>query len=176
MLEILTDEDEHVSLLKHDSIGSKPVPTATVRSSKLAAMAARIESQDADNDVDSVDLEDTMEVLDNNPSIEKLENLITPEVLINSEMFHNSNIQNNIENEEDSNSNPNMNNRFNQMDSERIILVTNNNEQYNENKIVQSQKEDNSYDRASASSLKDLLVSRVNSSGMTEANYRLEPT
>ncbi len=53
--------------------------------------------------------------------------------------------------------------------------MTNSNEQYNENRIVQSQKEDNSYDTASASSSKDLLVSRVNSSGMTEANYRLEP-
>ncbi|KAG5336646.1 HSF protein, partial [Acromyrmex charruanus] len=152
MLEVSTDEDEPVSLLKNDSIGS--------------------------NDVDSVDLENyelTTEVLNNNPSIVKLENIITPEMLISSEMLHNNNIQNNIENEED-----NPNNTYNRF-SKKIdngkgpILVTNSNEQYNENRIVQSQKEDNSYDTANASSSKDLLVSRVNSSGMTEANYRLEP-
>ncbi|KAG5313064.1 HSF protein, partial [Pseudoatta argentina] len=152
MLEVSTDEDELVSLLKNDSIGS--------------------------NDVDSVDLENyelTTEVLNNNPSIVKLENIISPEMLISSEMLHNNNIQNNIENEED-----NPNNTYNRF-SKKIdngkgpILVTNSNEQYNENRIVQSQKEDNSYDTANASSSKDLLVSRVNSSGMTEANYRLEP-
>jgi len=154
MFEVSTDEDESVSLLKNDSIGS--------------------------NDVASVDLENyglTTEVLNNNPSIVKLENIITPEMLISSEMLHNNNIQNNIENEEDSNDPNNMYNRFSKkIDSGRgPILVTNSNEQYNENRIVQSQKEDNSYDTASASSSKDLLVSRVNSSGMTEANYRLEP-
>ncbi|XP_018373903.1 PREDICTED: heat shock factor protein 2-like isoform X1 [Trachymyrmex cornetzi] len=156
MPEISTNENEPVSLLKNDSIGS--------------------------NDVDSVDLENyglTMEVSDNNPSIVKSENIITPEILISSEMLYNNNIQNNIENEEDSSSNPNnMYNRFSKkIDSGRgPILVTNINEQYNENRIVQSQKEDNSYDTANASSSKDLFVSRVNSSGMTEANYRLEPT
>ncbi|XP_012057173.1 PREDICTED: heat shock factor protein 1-like [Atta cephalotes] len=154
MFEVSTDEDEPVSLLKNDSIGS--------------------------NDVASVDLENyglTTEVLNNNPSIVKLENIITPEMLISSEMLHNNNIQNNIENEEDSSDPNNMYNRFSKkIDSGRgPILVTNSNEQYNENRIVQSQKEDNSYDTASASSSKDLLVSRVNSSGMTEANYRLEP-
>ncbi|XP_018048747.1 PREDICTED: heat shock factor protein 1-like isoform X3 [Atta colombica] len=154
MFEVSTDEDEPVSLLKNDSIGS--------------------------NDVASVDLENyglTTEVLNNNPSIVKLENIITPEMLISSEMLHNNNIQNNIENEEDRSDPNNMYNRFSKkIDSGRgPILVTNSNEQYNENRIVQSQKEDNSYDTASASSSKDLLVSRVNSSGMTEANYRLEP-
>ncbi|XP_018048739.1 PREDICTED: heat shock factor protein 1-like isoform X2 [Atta colombica] len=153
MFEVSTDEDEPVSLLKNDSIGS--------------------------NDVASVDLENyglTTEVLNNNPSIVKLENIITPEMLISSEMLHNNNIQNNIENEEDRSDPNNMYNRFSKkIDSGRgPILVTNSNEQYNENRIVQSQKEDNSYDTASASSSKDLLVSRVNSSGMTEANYREE--
>ena len=83
MFEVSTDEDEPVILLKNDSIGS--------------------------NDVASVDLENyglTTEVLNNNPSIVKLENIITPEMLISSEMLHNNNIQNNIENEEDS-SDPN---------------------------------------------------------------------
>ncbi|KAG5326113.1 HSF protein, partial [Acromyrmex heyeri] len=130
MLEVSTDEDEPVSLLKNDSIGS--------------------------NDVDSVDLENyelTTEVLNNNSSIVKLENIITPEMLISSEMLHNNNIQNNIENEED-----NPNNTYNRF-SKKIdngkgpILVTNSNEQYNENRIVQSQKEDNSYDTANANSV-----------------------
>lgn len=176
MLEISTDEDEPVTLLKNESI-SKPIPMATVRSSKLAAMAANIKSQNVDNDIDTdtpIEPEDNMETLDNDASIVKLEDiLIVPEMLVD------SNIQSNVENKEDSNSNLNktdMKLTVNQINDGRSILVTNNNEQCNENRIVKSlQKENNSCDRASSSSSKDLSVSRVNSSGMTEANYRLEP-
>lgn len=172
MLEISTDEDEPVTLLKNESIGSKPVPTATLRSSKLAAMAANIKSQDNDTDMDTppAELED-METLDNDASMVKLEDiLIVPEIL------NNSNIQNNVENKEDGNSNPNkMDKRLNQIDDGRSVLVTNSNEQRNENRMVKSlQKESNSYDRATPSSSKDLSVSRVNSSGMTNDDYRLE--
>ncbi|XP_018353743.1 PREDICTED: heat shock factor protein 1 isoform X2 [Trachymyrmex septentrionalis] len=153
MFEVSTDEDEPVSLLKNDSIGS--------------------------NNVGSDDLENyglTMEVLNNNPSTVKLENIITPEMLTSSEMIHNNNnIQNNIENEEDSSNPNNMYNKFNKnIDSGRAPILVSNGNEYFVNRIVQPQKEDNSYDTASASSSKDLLVSRVNSSGMTEANYRLE--
>lgn len=158
--------------LKNESIGSKPIPMATVRSSKLAAMAANMKSQDIDTDMDPVDLEDNMEALDNDESMEKLE-----DILIVPAMLNDSNIQNNVQNKEDGNSSPNkVNKRFNQMDSERSVLVTSNNEQCNKNRMVKSpQKEDNSFDRASTSSSKDLSVSCVNSSGIADANYRLEP-
>lgn len=173
--DVSTDEDEPVTLLKIESI-SKPIPMATVRSSKLAAMAANIKSQNVDNDTDMdapIESEDNMEILDNNPSIMKLEDiLIVPEIL------DNSNIQNNPENKEDDNSNSNKTDiklTLNQIDGERTVSVTNN-EQRNENRIVKSsQKDNNNCDKASPSSSKDLSVSCVNSSGMTEANYRLEP-
>jgi len=170
MLEISTDEDEPVTLLKNESVSSKPVPMATVRSSKLAAMAANIKSQDVDTDMDSAELEDNMETLDNDASMVKLE-----DILIVPEMLNDNNIQNNIKIKEDSDSNSNkMYKKLNQTDSGRSVLVTSNNEQCNEKRMVKSQKEDNSCDRASTSSSKDLSVSRVSSSGMTEANYRLE--
>lgn len=170
MLEVSTDEDEPVTLLKNKFIGSKPIPMATVRSSKLAAMAANIDkSQDVNIDMDTpTDLEDNMEVLDNAVKLEDI--LITPEI------FNDCNVRKNVENREDRKSNK-MNKRLNQMDGGRSILMTNNNnEQRNENRIVKSsQKENNNYDKANASSSKDLSVSRVNPSGLTEANYRLEP-
>lgn len=162
-----------MTLLKNDSIGSKPVPMATVRSSKLAAMAANIKSEgDNDPDINSpFELEDNMETLDNNTSMQLEDILISPDVL------NESNIQDNIENREDSNSNPKKTNRLNELDGGRSVLVTHNNEQLNENRMVKSsQKENNNCDRASPCSSKDLSVSCINSSGMSEANYRLEPT
>jgi len=168
MLEISTDEDEPVTLLKNESASSKPVPMATVRSSKLAAMAANIKSQDVDTDMDSAELEDNMETLDSDASMVKLE-----DILIVPEMLNDNNIQHKIKEDSDSNSNK-IYKKLNQMDSGRSVLVTNNNEQCDENRMVKSQKEDNSCNRASTSSSKDLSVSRVSSSGMTEANYRLE--
>lgn len=175
MFEVSADEDDSATLLKNQSIGSKPIPMATMRSSKLAAMAANIKSQDNDIDMDTpTELED-METLDNDASMVKLEDiLIVPEIL------NSSDIQNNVENKEDSSNNPNkMNKRaereLNQIGGGKSVLVTNSNEQCNENRMVKSsQKENNSYDRASPSSSKDLSVSRVTSCGMTDDDYRLE--
>ncbi|KAL0104261.1 hypothetical protein PUN28_017172 [Cardiocondyla obscurior] len=178
MLEISTDEDEPVTLLKNKPIDLKPVPMATMRSSKLAAMAANIKSQD-DNDIDNdididgtpADLEDNMESLDNDASMMKLE-----DILIVPEMLDNSNIQNNVRTNQEDNSNYNkINKKPNQVDGERSILMTSNNEQRNENKMEMSlQKENNNCDKADPSSSKDLSVSRV-TSGMAETNYRLGP-
>ncbi|KAL0104263.1 hypothetical protein PUN28_017172 [Cardiocondyla obscurior] len=177
MLEISTDEDEPVTLLKNKPIDLKPVPMATMRSSKLAAMAANIKSQD-DNDIDNdididgtpADLEDNMESLDNDASMMKLE-----DILIVPEMLDNSNIQNNVRTNQEDNSNYNkINKKPNQVDGERSILMTSNNEQRNENKMEMSlQKENNNCDKADPSSSKDLSVSRV-TSGMAETNYRDE--
>ncbi|XP_071566099.1 uncharacterized protein [Temnothorax nylanderi] len=172
MLEI-SDEDEPVTFVKNESIGSKPIPMRTMRSSKLAAMAANIKSQEADNDTDMdnpVELEDNMEALANNASMKLHDILIVPEIL------NDSSIQNYIENTEDDNSNPNkINEKLNQIGGGRSVLVTSNNEQCNENRTIKSlQTENNSYDGASPSSSKDLSVSRVNPSGKTDDNYREE--
>ncbi|XP_071631182.1 uncharacterized protein [Temnothorax longispinosus] len=172
MLEI-SDEDEPVTFVKNESIGSKPIPMATVRSSKLAAMAANIKSPEADNETDMdnpVELEHNMEALANDASMKLDDILIVPEIL------DDSNIQNYIGSTEDDNSNSNkVNERLNQIGGGRSVLVTSNNEQCNENRMVKSpQTENNSYDRASPSSSRDLSVSRVNPSGKTDDNYREE--
>ncbi|XP_036140786.1 heat shock factor protein isoform X3 [Monomorium pharaonis] len=174
MVEVSTDEDEPVILLKNKSNGSKPIPMSTVRSSKLAAMAANIKSQNVDtqDDLDtSADLEDNIEALDNDTSMMKLE-----DILIVPDMLNNSNIKNFVDNEEDNDSLNKKNTKLNQMDDERSVLMTNNNKQYDENKIKLQEDTNNRYDNASASSSKDLLVSCVNPSGKTDANYRLEQT
>lgn len=159
------------ALLNKESTGSKPVPVATVRSSKLAAMAANInnESQNVEHDTDimdnSADIEDDMEASDNDASMMKLEDmLIVPEII------NDSSIQNIVENTE--NNNKGNNERLDQVDDDKIALVTSNIEQHSKNE-TSDEKNDN---KASTSSLKDLSLSCVNSSGISEANYRLEPT
>lgn len=164
-------------LLKKESTGSKPVPVATVRSSKLAAMAANIsESQDVEHDTDimenSADLEDDMEASDNDASIMKLEDiLIVPEIIDDA-----NNVQNIVENKENDNKGSKQanNKRFDQIDDNQIALATNDIEHHNENGITKfSQDGKNNDNKASTSSSRDLSLSCVNSS---EANYRLEPT
>ncbi|XP_011166965.1 heat shock factor protein isoform X2 [Solenopsis invicta] len=169
VLEVSTDEDEPVTLSNKNTIHSKPIPMATVRSSKLAAMAANIKSQDIDTDIDTPgDLEDNMEALDNDASMVKLE-----DILIVPEMLNSSNIKNMMENEVNNSNLNKMNTNLNQMDDGKNILMTNNNEEYNEcRKIKSSNEGNNRYDSAGASSSNDLLVSRVNSSGKANANYR----
>jgi hypothetical protein len=172
MIEVSTDEDEPATLSnKNNSICSKPIPMATVRSSKLAAMAANIKSQDIDTDTDTPgDLEDNTEALDNDASMKLEDFLIVPE------MLNSSNIKNIVENEVNNSNLNKMNTNLNQMDDGRNILMTNKNEQYNEfRKIKSSNEENNRYDSAGASSSNDLLVSRVNPSGKANANYRSEP-
>ncbi|KAL6440159.1 hypothetical protein ACFW04_003041 [Cataglyphis niger] len=179
------------ALLERESIGSKPVPVATMRSSKLAAMAANInESQDVDTDImeSSADMEDDMEVSDNDASMLKLE-----DILIVPEIINNSNIQNIVEKKETDvkESNP-ANQGHDQIDDDRIALAASDIKldqiddkialaasdikQHNENEtseILQDEKDDDN--KASTSSSKDLSLSRVNSSDICEANYRLEP-
>lgn len=165
-------------LLKKESVGSKPVPVATVRSSKLAAMAANInESQDVEHDIDmldnSPDMEDDMEASDNDASMMKLE-----DILIVPEITNDSNIQNIVENKDNDNegSKKTNNKRLYQVDDDKIALATNDIEHHNENGISKfSQDRKNNDDKASTSSSRDLSLSCVNSSGISEDNYRLEP-
>lgn len=165
------------ALLEKESIGSKPVPVATIRSSKLAAMAANInESQDVEHHTDimenSADMEDDMEALDNDASMLKLE-----DILIVPEIINNSNIQNIVKNKEIDVKEPNQaNQELDQINDDKIALAASDIEQRNENgtsKVLQDEKDNGN--KASTSSSKDLSLSCVNSSDISEANYRLEP-
>ncbi|XP_029659709.1 heat shock factor protein isoform X4 [Formica exsecta] len=179
LLEMPVNEETPATfaLLEKESIGSKPVPVATIRSSKLAAMAANInESQDVEHHTDimenSADMEDDMEALDNDASMLKLE-----DILIVPEIINNSNIQNIVKNKEIDVKEPNQaNQELDQIDDDKIALAASDIEQRNENgtsKVLQDEKDNGN--KASTSSSKDLSLSCVNSSDISEANYRLEP-
>ncbi|XP_070151833.1 heat shock factor protein isoform X3 [Polyergus mexicanus] len=176
LLEMPVNEETSATfaLLEKESIGSKPVPVATMRSSKLAAMAANInESQDVEHDTDimenSADMEDDMEASDNDASMLKLE-----DILIVPEIINNSNIQNIVENKEIDVKEPNqVNQGLDQIDDDKIALAASDIEQRNENgtsKVLQDEKDNGN--KASTSSSKDLSLSCVNSSDISEANYR----
>ncbi|CAL1675925.1 unnamed protein product [Lasius platythorax] len=179
LLEMPINEETPVTfaLLKKESIGSKPVPVATVRSSKLRAMAANInQSQDVEQDIDFMensadmedDMEDDMEASDNNASMMKLE-----DILIVPEIINNSNIQSIVENRENDIKGPIQPKGLDQNNDDRIALMASDIEQHNENatsKFLQEEKDNDN--NASTSSSKDLSLSCVNSSGMSEANYR----
>ncbi|XP_011691725.1 PREDICTED: heat shock factor protein 1-like isoform X2 [Wasmannia auropunctata] len=164
---ISANKDEPMTLLKNEFIDSKPVPSATVRSSKLAAMAANIKSQDINTDMDSVDTEiENMKVVHDDGSIMNLQELIG-----GSKTTDDSNSQNNVENIEDDSS-LKTNKMLNQMDNGRSVLMRSYNEPY-KNGTIKSQKENNNYDVASTSSSQDLSVSRISPS---DAKYRLGST
>lgn len=166
-------EKTMTTVLKKDSVGSKTVvPMATVRSSKLAAMAANMNTtQEFDTDT-SADVEDDGTEAGDDVSIVKLE-----EFLNEPDMVTRDNVKNQIKNGENSNSTLNkMNKGFNQTDSKNVFMADNY-VQNSENKASKcSQQWGQSRQKAGTSSSKDLSLSCVNSSGMSEANYRLEPT
>lgn len=163
------------TVLKKDSVGSKTVvPVATVRSSKLAAMAANMNTtQEFETDDTSADVEDDRTEAGDDVSI-KLEDILNDPDMVT----RGDNIKNQIKNGESSNSSLNkMNKGFNQTDSKNVLMADNY-MQNNENKASKcSQQWEQSRHKAGTSSSKDLSLSCVlNSSGMSEANYRLEPT
>ncbi|XP_029170843.1 heat shock factor protein 1-like isoform X2 [Nylanderia fulva] len=164
--------EETFALLNKESVGSKPIPAATVRSSKLKAMVANInESQDVEQDIEnSADVEDDIEASDNDASMIKLE-----DILIVPEIINNSNIQNIIENKESDIKGPNQANEGFDQQNDYTVALTSDAEQHNKNGTsIFLQKENNNSNTASTSSSKDeLSLSCVNSS---EANYRLKPT
>lgn len=166
--------EETFALLKKESVRSKPVPVATVPSSKLRAMAANInESHDIEQDIDvtenSADVEDYIEASGNDASMIKLEDiLIVPEII-------NSNIQSIVENKNSDIKGLNQANEGFYQNDDRVAYTASDTEQHNKNgRSTFLQKEKNYVNTASTSSSKDeLSLSCVNSS---EANYRLEPT
>ncbi|XP_011868546.1 PREDICTED: heat shock factor protein 1-like isoform X2 [Vollenhovia emeryi] len=169
MFEVSIDEDKPAPVLNTESINSKPIPMAAARSSKLKAMAANISSQDVNKDIDTdtpFEYDDSYnDVSYNDTPIEKLR-----EILIIPDMFD-INIHNHFNNEEDGNSN-HMNERLNQTDGERSVLGSN--KQLNQNTRAKASEKEIDYNNTRPSSSNDLLVSRVNSSGTTNPNYREE--
>lgn len=160
------------AVLKNETVGSKPVPLATVRSSKLAAMAANIsKSQNVEQDIDtetSADMDD--DVSDNDTNLVKLEDiLIVPEMIDNTQDVEDK--------ENDDNESNKVNKGFNQIDSGKSILKDTCDE-WRDSSVGSKSPNDgkDNCNRASTSSSKDLSLSCVNSSGVSETSYRLAPT
>lgn len=172
MLEIPIDDAPVIALLK-DKPASKAVPLSTMRSPKLAAMAAnmnKVTNVNCElNLVTSTDMEE--DVQENNPTIKLEDILIAPEI-INEDVKGTANVE---FSENNNNSETNETNAtFNQLNK-----VDNNAEQNNKknsytNGAVKCLKQDkDNCNGAGTSNSKDLSLSCIIPSGMSDAAYRL---
>lgn len=172
MLEIPLDAEPVIALLK-DKPASKAVPLSTMRSPKLAAMAANMNKvTNVKSELDlgtSTDIEE--DVQENNPTLVKLEDiLIVPEIINEDVETENVEFSENNTNSESNETNA----TFNQLDK-----VDDNVEQNNEKNSYTNgaqkcleQGKDNC-NGAGTSNSKDLSLSCIIPSGMSDAAYRL---
>lgn len=165
----------NVTVLKNDLIDLKPVPVATVRSSKLAAMVASMKKSQEDmnqefEEENSVDTNN--DISDNNTSNPvNFENILT-----NTNVPINDNTRNNIENKMNvSRKLSKAKRELNHIHGGKSVLKNNNNRnRHNKNVATKSTcKEKHNYNKASASSSKDLSLSCVNTSG-PDTHFRLD--
>jgi len=145
--------------LGQEFINTKQIPI--IRSSKLAAMAAHINTnldveQDGNTEISS-DLEDA-EILDDSALVKLEDILVVPNIIANRKDIDKTN-------EQDT-----RNKKINKKDDDNNTSIKNN--EHNKNgKLKQDQTDAN---QASTSSSKDLSLSCINSSAMTDVNYRPE--
>ncbi|XP_050600779.1 heat shock factor protein isoform X2 [Bombus affinis] len=174
LLEIPIDDAPVIALLK-DKPASKAVPLSTMRSPKLAAMAAsmnKVTNVNCElNLVTSTDMEE--DVQENNPTLVKLEDILIAPEIINKDVKGTANVE---FNENNNNSETNETNAtFNQLNK-----VDNNAEQNNKknsytNGAVKYSKQDkDNCNGAGTSNSKDLSLSCIIPSGMSDAAYREE--
>lgn len=161
-----------IALRKNESANSKAIPAATVHSSKLAAMAANIDkSEEVETDMDMESPVDDVEydALDNDAStLVKLQDmLIVPEIIDYDKIQDMKNKENNSKlNKVDK--------ELNQYDGGK--WKGSNDEWCDANEMSETlYGEEDNCNRASTSSSKDLSLSCVNPSGVSEATYRLGP-
>ncbi|XP_017791384.1 PREDICTED: heat shock factor protein 1-like isoform X1 [Habropoda laboriosa] len=169
----LEDSAVTIALLENKKV-SKPIPVATVRSSKLAAMAANMNKtpeSEQELDLDTVTSleEDTQE---NDSPLVKLEDILIVPEMMNAEMEGNENVENMGNNgNTGSNGNDNIFDQLNkadcntEQDNDRVSQ-TNGAEKCTEQEKVNCSGTD-------TSNSKNLSLSCVISSGMPEAAYRL---
>lgn len=176
MLEMpLEDSSVTIALLENKPV-SKPVPMATVRSSKLAAMAANMsKTTETEHELDietPTDLEE--DIQENDPTLVKLEDiLIVPEII-------NEDIENESNENDFSENNGNSETSENDTTFDQLNKVDDNNEQNNRRNSYTNgaekclEQEKDNCNGASTSNSKNLSLSCVISSGMCDAAYREE--
>ncbi|KAL2711727.1 heat shock factor protein-like isoform X5 [Vespula squamosa] len=176
LLEIpIEDSPVTIAILENNSITSKPVPVATVRSSKLAAMAANMsKSNEVEPDVDiepSTEVDDDTQGTDS--SLVKLEDiLIVPEIINNNNMANNENGESG--NNSSNNQSARLNNDFMNVNHKKNIIDE-------DNQIVADKSEGSNMleqqkygcNKPNRSDSVDLSLSCINSSSVPDANYRL---
>lgn len=156
-------KQETLIALPNTSVGSKAIPMATMRSSKLAAMAANInKSSEAEQDVDVSSLDDDT---DNNDAagLANIADMLIPE------MADNRNAQSDTNGTDRSDAEIKA---ISKVNGGKSMLI----DDAQSNRISRS-KHSGKRDagRAGTSSTKDLSLSCINP-GTSEANYRSEST
>ncbi|XP_046142205.1 heat shock factor protein 1-like isoform X4 [Osmia bicornis bicornis] len=170
----LEDSPVTIALLENKSI-SKPVPVATVRSSKLAAMAANMnKSPDAEQELDlenSADMED--DVQENDSALVKLEDILIVPEIIDEDDGGNENVEYNENNgNTEINGNENPLNQFNKADGNTEQNTQK--DSYTNDVEKNMEKEKVNCNGAGTSNSKNLSLSCVVTSGMSDASYREE--
>ncbi|XP_050475981.1 heat shock factor protein-like isoform X2 [Bombus huntii] len=173
LLEIPLDAAPVIALLK-DKPASKAVPLSTMRSPKLAAMAAnmnKVTNVKCELDLGtSTDMEE--DVQENNPTLVKLEDiLIVPEIINEDVETENVEFSENNNNSESNETNA----TFNQLDKVNDNVEQNNEKNFYTNgaQKCSGQNKDNC-NGAGTSNSKDLSLSCIIPSGMSDAAYREE--
>ncbi|XP_014484446.1 PREDICTED: heat shock factor protein-like isoform X2 [Dinoponera quadriceps] len=177
LLEMPVSEETpmNVAILNDETIGSKPVPVATVRSSKLMAMAANMKNcqQNIDQEIDmepSVDVDVDDDTSDN----DTFNSGNFGDALIQvPDVCNNHKTRNNVSNRINVGRRPSkINESSSHIYNGKSVLKSNSNRnRYKENAAVKSPREENDSCNV-ASTSKDLSLSCVNSSGVAETNYR----
>ncbi|XP_012148968.1 uncharacterized protein LOC100874674 isoform X3 [Megachile rotundata] len=170
----LEDSPVTIALLENKPV-SKPVPVATVRSSKLAAMAANMnKTTDAEQELDletSADMEE--DVQDSDSALVKLEDILIVPEIVDEDVVDNENVEYNNENNSNSgvNGNENTLNQFNKADGNTEQDVQKDSVTNEVDKSME--KENVNCNGAGTSNSKHLSLSCVVPSGMSDSSYRL---
>ncbi|XP_076385218.1 uncharacterized protein LOC100874674 isoform X2 [Megachile rotundata] len=171
----LEDSPVTIALLENKPV-SKPVPVATVRSSKLAAMAANMnKTTDAEQELDletSADMEE--DVQDSDSALVKLEDILIVPEIVDEDVVDNENVEYNNENNSNSgvNGNENTLNQFNKADGNTEQDVQKDSVTNEVDKSME--KENVNCNGAGTSNSKHLSLSCVVPSGMSDSSYREE--
>ncbi|XP_043590914.1 heat shock factor protein isoform X2 [Bombus pyrosoma] len=165
------DDSPVIALLK-DKPASKAVPLSTMRSPKLAAMAAnmnKVTNVNCELDlVTSTDMEE--DVQENNPTLVKLEDILIVPEIINEDVEGTENVE-----FSENNSNSKTNATFNQLNKVNDNAEQNNKKNSYTNGAEKCSKQDkDNCNGAGTSNSKDLSLSCIIPSGMSDAAYREE--
>lgn len=176
LLEMPLEDSPMIALLENTPV-SKPVPVATVRSSKLAAMAANMnKTADVEHELDLETPTDMDEdVQENDPTLVKLEDILIVPEIINEDVEDTENVEfNESSGSSETNENDVMLSQLNkaddsntEQDNKKKNSSTNGAEKHSEQDKVNC-------NGAGTSNSKHLSLSCVIPSGVSDASYREE--